>query len=402
MSNRHSKLIIYLFFLSLLLSTSLLIYKLMNAKEDEPKIIKAEDAFKKGESLYKILKSEDLSEKEVLLITNKLGEYVEVSNIKPGQTYAIERSTSGVFTSFIFYKNQIERYKIYESTTPFIFEVEVQKDEIKSETFVLEGDIQTSLYTSIVNSEYGSPAMAVEMSEIFAWQIDFFTDPRLGDKFLLLCERFYTENGYSKVGKILAAEYLAKKEKFEAIYFNGVYYDKKGKALRKAFLKSPLNYKRISSYFSLTRMHPILKYRRPHKGIDYAAPKGTPVVSVGDGRVIFRGDNGGYGKQIKVRHNGTYETWYAHLSRFDKKIKKGTKVKQGQIIGYVGSTGMSTGPHLDFRVKKNNRFVNYLRLKFPAAHSVKKKHIDDFNLKVKEYYSILYPVSPEQESLNNV
>jgi murein DD-endopeptidase MepM/ murein hydrolase activator NlpD len=144
------------------------------------------------------------------------------------------------------------------------------------------------------------------------------------------------------------------------------------------FLKSPLNYRRISSYFSNSRYHPILKIRRPHHGIDYAAPTGTPVVSIGDGRVTRAGWNGGFGKYVEIRHNNVYTTCYGHLSGYGKGVRKGARVRQGQVIGYVGSTGLSTGPHLDFRVKKFGSYVNPLRMDYPKGEPVAEERREDY------------------------
>lgn len=171
---------------------------------------------------------------------------------------------------------------------------------------------------------------------------------------------------------------------FTSFYFTdnsgrSSYYDKNGKSLRKAFLKSPLRYRRISSYFSKRRFHPILKIYRPHYGIDYAAPIGTPVESIGDGRITVIGWKGGYGRYIKIRHNHTHETAYGHLSRFAKGLKKGSKVKQGDVIGFVGSSGLSTGPHLDFSVTKRGRYIDPLKIESPPALRLSTKDKERFN-----------------------
>ena len=172
--------------------------------------------------------------------------------------------------------------------------------------------------------------------------------------------------------------------KHEAVLFedpsgNIDYYTKEGKSLRKAFLRAPLNYKYISSYFSNNRFHPILRIWRPHLAIDYAAPSGTPVSTIGDGTVIYKGWNVGYGNYIKIRHPNNYETGYGHLSRFASGLKNGQKVKQGEIIGYVGATGLATGPHLDFSISENGKRVDFLKLKLPAASSINPQYITQFN-----------------------
>jgi murein DD-endopeptidase MepM/ murein hydrolase activator NlpD len=229
-----------------------------------------------------------------------------------------------------------------------------------------------------------SPQLALQLAEIFAWQIDFLTECREGDTFKILVEKQYRGDFY-RWGKILAARYKGEfLSEHTAILFEDPagyidYYTEEGKSLRKAFLRAPLNYKYISSYFSKNRLHPILRIWRPHLSIDYAAPTGTPVSTIGDGTVIYVGWENGYGNYIKIRHPNNYVSDYGHLSRFAKGLIKGQKVKQGEIIGYVGSTGLSTGPHLDFSINKNGKKVDFLKLKLPAAFSVDPQYSAQFN-----------------------
>ena len=185
---------------------------------------------------------------------------------------------------------------------------------------------------------------------------------------------------------IQTAERMSRFSKYTMLNVLPVY---GGESIQKQLLKAPLHYRRISSYFSNRRFHPILKFYRPHHGIDYAAPRGTPVSTIGDGKVIFVGRKKSYGKTIKIKHNSVYESWYGHLSGYHKRIKKGVYVKKGQVIGYVGSTGLSTGPHLDFRIKKNGRLVNFLKLKFPPLRRLTKGHMEKFAKLRKRYYRYL-------------
>jgi murein DD-endopeptidase MepM/ murein hydrolase activator NlpD len=191
-------------------------------------------------------------------------------------------------------------------------------------------------------------------------------------------------------GRIVAAHFHNGSALHQAYYYQAPgkkpdYYDEKGNSLRKVFLKSPLRYSRISSGFSKRRLHPILKIYRPHPGVDYAAPTGTPVVAVGDGRVISRRWKNGYGRFIAIRHNSRYVTTYGHLYRYASKIEVGSNVKQGQVIGYVGASGLATGPHLDFRMKKDGRFVNPLKNRLPAAQPVPPNYLSDFMKQVAFY-----------------
>ena len=245
------------------------------------------------------------------------------------------------------------------------------------------GSIRTSLWNTMVEKNI-DPLLAVDLSEIYAWSIDFF-ELQPGDSFNVVYDVQYIDTVPVGLGKIYAAYFRHNDEVYYAIPFvqDSVesYYDVDGKSLRKAFLKAPLRYSRISSRFSNSRYHPILKIRRPHHGVDYAAPVGTPVHSVGDGRVIEarHGYNRGGGNFIKIRHNSVYTTSYMHLSRFAPGIKAGVTVQQGQLIGYVGKTGLATGPHLDFRFYKNGKAVDPLKVKAPPVEPIHESNLAAFD-----------------------
>jgi murein DD-endopeptidase MepM/ murein hydrolase activator NlpD len=247
---------------------------------------------------------------------------------------------------------------------------------------VAAGEIQDSLFMAA--DEAGlPPALTLRLAEIFAWDIDFHVDMRRGDRFRVLFEEKYLDGRFAHYGRILAAVIQNQGRDFFALRFedgNGRvdYYDLEGKSLQKLFLKSPLKFTRISSRFSRRRYHPILKIYRPHLGVDYAAPIGTPVRTIGDGKITFAGWKGGYGRFIKVRHNGIYTSTYGHLHRFAKGIRGGKYVRQGQVIGYVGATGLATGPHLDFRLLKSGRFINPLKVNYPNADPVRKEDLPAF------------------------
>ncbi len=253
---------------------------------------------------------------------------------------------------------------------------------IKNRT-VINGEVYNSFYQSAIDR--GMPSgVIMDIADIFAWDIDFLVDIRPADKFQVIFDKYYRNGEYINNGKVLAIRFVNQKNIHESFYFTdsdgkSFYCNRKGESLRKAFLKSPLRYRRISSYFSLKRFHPILKIYRPHYGIDYAAPSGTPVESVGNGRITFIGLKGGYGRYIRVRHNHIYETGYGHLSRFAKGLKRGSRVKQGQVIGYVGSSGLATGPHLDFSVLKRGKFINPLSIKSPPVLILKGEDSRRFN-----------------------
>lgn len=257
------------------------------------------------------------------------------------------------------------------------------KAELPHETreVVVAGTIENSLYEDAIKAG-ADPQAVVALTDIFAWDIDFASDIQKGDSFRILTEMLYVEGVPVRTGRLLGAEMENAGKKYTAVYYegNGVrgYYDEKGRSLKKAFLKSPLRFRRITSHFSKGRYHPILKKYRPHHGVDYGAPVGTPIESAGSGVVKRAGWNGGYGKYVEIRHTNGYSTAYGHLSRIGKGIRVGAKVDQGQLIGYVGSTGMSSGPHLHYEVKINGRLVNPLSVKSLPGTPIPKKEMGQF------------------------
>jgi murein DD-endopeptidase MepM/ murein hydrolase activator NlpD len=247
---------------------------------------------------------------------------------------------------------------------------EVRRAETRPDVRVeaVQGEVRRSLFES-VEALGESPQLVVELVEIFSSDFDFTADTRAGDRFRLLVEKRYAGDQFVDYGQILVAQYLSDGRMLTGVAFDDVrgraaYYDPDGRSLKKSFLKSPLEFTRITSGFTWARPHPILGGMRPHLAIDYGAPVGTPVRAVADGTVTAAGWNGGNGIQVQLRHRSGYETQYNHLSRLGPGLRAGVRVSQRQVIGYVGSTGLSTGPHLDYRVAKNGRFVNPLGERF--------------------------------------
>ncbi len=265
------------------------------------------------------------------------------------------------------------------------------KKEVVVKIDTVSGIIKSSLWNAIIEND-ADPNLANELSEIYAWTIDFFGIQK-GDHFKVVYENLYVEGHAIGLGKILASNFNHYGKDQYAFYFmqegTGDYFDEQANSLRRAFLKAPLKFKRISSTFSHSRMHPILKIRRPHLGVDYAADRGTPVVSIGDGTVLSAKFSGGGGRTVKIRHNGTYTTAYLHLNNFGAGIRAGARVKQGQIIGYVGSSGMSTGPHLDFRFYKNDQAIDPLKVESPPAMPVAERNKQHFLTSKDQWLKIL-------------
>lgn len=338
----------------------------------------------KGDLLSSILNGLGFAANYIEQITETITPHYHPSRMQIGNTYATitSQDTLSDIKYLVFEKNRTdfvvvdlsnEDFKAYESSKP----VSLKREYV-------EGTITSSLWNTLVNA--GAPVLlALKLSDIFAWQIDFF-DVKEGDSFRMMYDVAYIDDTtYVDIASIEAAVFTHQGKNYNAIPFEQdsirEYFDEEGNSLRKAFLKSPLDYYRISSKFSNARYHPILKRYRPHHGVDYAAPSGTPVKSIGDGVVIERAyQRNGAGNYLKVKHNSVYITTYMHLSRFGSGIEKGTRVKQGQVIGYVGSTGLSTGPHLDFRVHKNNQPVNPLTMEAPPSNPIKPDLRDSFIL----------------------
>ncbi|MBW2512576.1 MAG: peptidoglycan DD-metalloendopeptidase family protein, partial [Deltaproteobacteria bacterium] len=305
-----------------------------------------------------------------------------LSRLSAGQAYRLCLSDDD-FERFEYDIDHDEQLIITREAEDF----SVQKVPIPytTETVGVRGTIETSLFEA-VTSTGESDVLAMNLADIFAWDIDFILDIRKGDSFQALVEKRYRDAQPAGYGRIMAAEFTNQGETFQAfLYQDGDrrpdYFDAEGQSLRKAFLKAPLSFSRISSGFTMRRFHPITKTWKSHPAIDYAARPGTPIKTVGDGIIIKKGYTRGNGNYVKIRHNSSYETLYLHMKGFARGIAQGKRVSQGQTIGYVGSTGLATGPHLCFRMYKNGAPVNPHRVKAPSAKPVSAENLADFKLK---------------------
>lgn len=306
----------------------------------------------------------------------------DVRKIRSGQNYCIfHRLDSTKAPYYFIYENSVTDYYVFElfdSLKVYRGEKEVQ---IRQTTAT--GEIETSLWNTMMDNNL-SPMLALKLNDIFAWTIDFFAIQR-GDRFKVIYDEQYVDSSFVGIGDIYAVQFDHYGEANYAFRFyqdnRYDYFDENGVSLRKAFLKAPLDFYRISSKFSYSRMHPVLRIRRPHLGVDYAAPKGTPVMSIGDGVVTERSfQKGGGGNYVKIKHNSVYSTLYMHLSGFGKGVTPGARIKQKQVIGFVGATGLATGPHLDFRVFKNGKPVDPLKVEAPPVEPVKQESLPVFNI----------------------
>ena len=249
---------------------------------------------------------------------------------------------------------------------------------MRIDTVAVSGALTSNLYEAFMSrGETGS--LIQQVTKVFAWDVDFFKDPRTGDEFSLLVEKKYGEDGtFRGYGQLLSAKYVNRGKEFYGIFYKGSYFNNDGRSLEKMLMKAPLNFARVTSGFSAARMHPVLGVSRPHWGIDYGGPKGTKILAAGDGTIEYSKWVNGYGKTIKIRHNGVYNTYYAHLNGYAPNMGAGRRVKQGEVIGYMGMTGLATGVHLDYRVEFNGRYINPASLKMESKEGVDKEELQLF------------------------
>jgi len=279
------------------------------------------------------------------------------------------------------------------------FHSEIEAIPSRSDTVGVGGQIDDSLFAAVTDAGE-KPELAMRLANIFAFDLDFYTDPRPGDTFRVVVEKKTLKSGeLVSYGRILAAEYNNGGRSYRAVLFgdasrNEAYFTPEGKSMKKAFLHSPLKFAApITSHFSYHRYHPILKEYRPHLGIDYGAPIGTPVQTIGEGRVIFAGPKGGDGNLVKVQHTNGYTTYYMHLSRI--LVRNGAHVAQGQTVGLVGMTGLATGPHLDFRIEQRGQFLNFEKLPLPTADPISRRNWAAF-ADARDHAFALMPPLPEK------
>lgn len=329
---------------------------------------------KKRQTLSVILDKYGVSSSKVYEICQKSKKVFNVRKIRSGKSYSVLFAKDSIKTpEYFIYETNSRDYVVFDLQD----EIEVYKGAkpVEYRTKSIKGTIESSLYVALKEAG-GDPLLSGKMSEIYQWTIDFFGITK-GDSFKILYEQVYVEGKAIKDFDIKAAVLTHNgKDHYSYKYTQDgkeSYFDEDGQNLQKAFLKAPLKFSRISSRFSNRRFHPVLKRWRSHHGVDYAAPTGTPVYSIGDGKIVKKAyQKGGGGRYLKVKHNGIYTTCYMHLSRYAKGMRPGVRVKQGQTIGYVGQSGIATGPHLDFRVYKYGRAINPLKMKSPSKLSIKK------------------------------
>jgi len=305
----------------------------------------------------------------------------KLANIYPGETLSFSKNDNGDLNSIKLQRNRLES---------FVLSVQ-ENGKFTSKTITLEPEVQLAYAEGKIDSSLflaGQKAglkqsMIMELANIFGWDIDFILDIRNGDSFSLIYEELYIDGEKINNGKIIAATFTNQGREIKAVLYkdkNGTrnYFTPDGHSMRKAFLRTPIDFARISSHFNLRRKHPVLHTIRAHKGTDYAAGRGTPIKATGDGKVIHAGRKGGYGKAVAIQHGQKFSTLYAHMSKYAKGVRSGSRVKQGQVIGYVGSTGLASGPHLHYEFKVNGVQKNSVKVKLPHAKPVHKSEMAEF------------------------
>jgi Membrane proteins related to metalloendopeptidases len=334
----------------------------------------------KGQFFAHIMRELGVDNNTSYALTQRAQGVFDLRNLRLGNSYkAYYRPTeTGDSLAFLVYEKDVQSFVLFGLQDSL--SVSVGSYPMRIEQRQIAVVISQSLWEDIRKAG-GNPLLALKLSDVYAWSIDFF-GLQAGDHFTAVYEEVYVDDKAVDLRHVLAAVFDHNRKHYDAYRFYQDslpgYWNEKGENVKKAFLKAPLNYTRVSSGFSYARKHPVTRIVRPHTGVDYAAPAGTPVMSIGDGRVIERGYSGGGGNTVKIKHNGTYTTAYLHLSKYAAGLAVGKQVRQGEVIGYVGSTGVSTGPHLDFRVWKDGQPINPLTMEAPSAEPLRAENMEAF------------------------
>lgn len=397
---------------------SILIFTALISCKSEDSQIEKKDGEQSSVTKYGVVSENHITVKSVVERGDVFGELLRKAGVDGNTASEVIKSSKGVFDilrinagnsyELIYDKDSVSNggdcrpaggaasYMVYEkdSRSHVLFSLkdsiytQIIEKEILRERKYAEVKINTSLWNDVTNAG-ASPLLALKLSDIYAWTIDFFGLQK-GDSFKVIYDELSYNGEFIDVGNIFYCEFTHCGKVYKSVMYkdgekSNLYWNEEGGSLRKAFLKAPLSFTRVSSRFTYNRLHPVYKVVRPHTGVDYAAPAGTPVMAIGDGVVISKGWSGGGGNTVKIKHNSVYTTAYLHLSRYAKGLKRGQRVSQGEVIGYVGSTGASTGPHLDFRVWKNGTPVDPLKLESPSAEPVTKGNMDNFKAQYNLY-----------------
>ncbi len=339
-----------------------------------------------GDSLSSIFQRLGLSDRQLLTLLEADRRLAKrLHRILPGQRIEVLQGPEGELLGLRYYPDPLhvlEARRVGDG-----YRVQERERPVERRQAFAAGEIRDSLFLSAQRAGL-SDRLTMELAGIFGWDIDFLRDIREGDRFAVLYEELYLDGEKLRDGAILAAEFVNRGRRHRAVRYTGPdgradYYTPEGRSLRRAFLRTPVAFTRISSRFSLGRYHPILHRIRAHRGVDYAAPRGTPVKAAGDGKVAFLGWKGGYGRAVILQHGTRYTTLYGHLARFARGLRRGSLVRQGQVIGYVGSSGLATGPHLHYEFRVDGRHRDPLKVPLPPARPIDPHHRADFLAKTR-------------------
>jgi len=341
----------------------------------------SERTLQRGDALGKILMEHGLSYPQVSQLVENCKDKFKINSFRVGKTLQFLAPQPGHAPELMIYEPTPYQYTVFQLKEPF--QVEVVKREVDTRIVAASGVLERSFWQALTDNGL-SDELADGMIDVLASSVDFYRQKQ-GDRFKVVFEQHYVLGQPVGTGKIIAAVYERDGKESYAFHFKKEgektdYYDFDGRPARKAFLKAPVKFSRISSRFNMNRLHPVLGYHKAHLGTDYAAPHGTPIISVAEGTVVEATRRGGNGNFVRIRHDGTYETQYLHMSGFAKGIRPGTRVAQGQTIGYVGSTGLATGPHVCFRFWKNGRQVDHLRLNLPQPQPIAGELLEEYKI----------------------
>ncbi len=339
-----------------------------------------EHAVVSGDSLARIFDAQGLEPALLHRIVNSSDQAKDLARIRPGQTFRFKFDENNELSGLELQRSRIDSIRV--AVRDDQIDVEQISKAVDKKVASAAGLIESSLFVDGQKAGL-SDAKIMELAGIFGWDIDFALEIRAGDQFRVLYEEHFLDDEKLRDGPILAAEFTNRGKTFRAVRYEGLngetgYFDDEGHSKRRAFLRTPIKFARISSRFNPKRWHPVLKKWRSHKGVDYAAPSGTPIKASGDGRVVHRGTKGGYGRTVILQHAGKYTTLYAHMSKYSKRAKVGARVKQGQVIGYVGRSGLASGPHLHYEFRVNGAHKDPLRVKLPKSLALPKSEIASF------------------------
>lgn len=357
---------------------------------------------RRGDALAAIFKRQGLDARQLHDIMQLGRRTATLKKLRPGQVFRFQIDPAGQLQTMEYEINRLESLLVSRQPEGG-YEVRAVQSTLDKRLAFSSGEITSSLFEA--GKQAGLPdALIMELVGVFGWDIDFAMDIRAGDRFALLYEEQYLEGEKVRDGPIVAAEFINQGRSYRAVRYTDAhgrsdYYSPDGRSMRKAFLRTPVDFRRISSRFG-RRHHPTLNTMRMHKGVDYAARTGTPIKAAGDGKIVFRGRKGGYGRVIILQHGGRYSTLYAHMSRFKSGLRVGSRVRQGQTIGYVGSSGRATGPHLHYEFRVNGAHRNPLTVRLPDAAPIRKQYRQDFELKTRGLLAQLEVRTRSQVALN--